>query len=173
MRDGDRRDMGTSDVMATAEWVMELAERLRERIRQRRPSERQARLLTGLWLVWTWADRARTEALDPSHPLGRSAWMVSYASRLIDLLLSGPASSADSLMGLILLGGAVDLSDPATRTRYATWVLNDAETRGQPLPRPYHPRPGRYPPWYAVFYYRLLGRRKALRFVHGLLRVGV
>jgi hypothetical protein len=165
--------MGTPEVVAAADQIMQTASDLRTQIVRRGKIAAKARLLTGLWLAWTWAERARARALDPTKSLGQAGWMLGYAADLLYLLLSGPPTEADSLMGLIQIGGHISLVDPATRAAYAGWVLEGYQGTSLPLPVPYQPRPGLRPAWPLILYYRYLGRYSAVRLLHRIIRLGL
>ncbi len=107
----------------------------------------RVRRLTGAWVAWRCATRARAHARDRTASLGECAWMLGHAVRLLLSLDWGREEQADTLLGIVLWILDVDLDAPDEQAAYAAWVRQSGPVAGA-IPGPHRPSPGRHARWY-------------------------
>lgn len=115
--------MSRRGVIQAAESIQADAVSLRQGVA--RASHRTAigrvRRLTGAWVAWRCATRARAHARDRTASLGECAWMLGHAVRLLRSLDWGREEQADTLLGIVLWILDLDLDAPAEHAAYAAW----------------------------------------------------
>jgi hypothetical protein len=142
--------MSRIGVVCLADSLMEEAEQWRARLLRewwRRPAERNRRL-TGAWLAWTCAARARAHVQYQTASTREGAWMLGQAQRVLQRLERDPGARLETAMALLLWVARIDLGQPHARASYATWIGADGRAPHAEVPCPYRPQPERPAPWY-------------------------
>lgn len=129
----------------------------------------RVRRLTGAWVAWRCATRARAHARDRTASLGECAWMLGHAVRLLRSLDWGREEQADTLLGIVLWILDLDLDAPAEHAAYAAWVRQGWPLAG-PIPGPHRPSPGRHARWYKRVIVRVRDHLGVAAAQHGWMR---
>jgi hypothetical protein len=113
------------------------------------PAERNRRL-TGAWLAWSTAARARAQVLYHVASTRECAWMLGQAQHVLQRIGQDPGPRLETAMALLLWVARIDLGQPRARASFATWTGADLRDPHGPVPLPYRPQPDRPTPWYMM-----------------------